>query len=178
MKYSMLLFLILLFSGISCIKNPVDPNEGELITTVRVKLTETISGDEHVFEFNDPDGEGGNVPLRFDEIVLSPNTIYRCELELLNESTTPITNASAEISDESADHQFYFQSTLNGLIIRDLDLDQAQLPFGLHSTWTTQSQGKGNVVITLKHKPGYKKANDFVTVGDTDLALDFKVSIQ
>ena len=63
----MLLFLMLLFLGISCIKNPVDPNEGELITAVRVKLTETISGVEQVFEFNDPDGEGGNVPVRFDD---------------------------------------------------------------------------------------------------------------
>jgi len=178
MKYSMLLFLILLFSGISCIKNPVDPNEGELITTVRVKMTETISGVEQVFEFTDPDGEGGNVPVRFDEIILSPNKIYRCELELLNESTSPVTNASEEIANESADHQFYFQSTVDGLVIGDLDLDQAQLPFGLHSTWTTHSLGSGSVVITLKHKPGYKKANDFVAVGDTDLALDFKVSVQ
>lgn len=178
MKYTMLLFLMLLFSGISCIKNPVDPNEGELITTVRVKMTESISGVEHVFEFNDPDGEGGNAAVRFDEILLAPNTTYRCDLELLNESTLPVTIASKEIANESNDHQFYFQSTVDRLVIGGFDLDRAGLLFGLHTIWTTQSQAKGSVVITLKHKPGYKKVNDFVSVGDTDLALDFKVTVQ
>jgi len=31
--------------------------------------------------------------------------------------------------------------------------------------------------ITLKHKPGIKTANDNISVGDTDISLDFKVKV-
>ncbi|MEY3186584.1 MAG: hypothetical protein RL675_408, partial [Bacteroidota bacterium] len=84
MKKNVLFSAVLLFSVVvlnSCKKDPVvDPNEGELITTVRLKLSNTLSGSAVplIFEFKDLDGEGGAAPVKFDDIVLQKNIPYIC----------------------------------------------------------------------------------------------------
>ena len=110
--YFTLAFLMML-SIVGCKKDPVDPNESELITTVRVKLTEKSSGAQSLFEFKDLDGFGGAAPSKFDEIVLAKGKVYDCVLEILNESVTPADNITAEIIAESNDHQLYYSSTNN-----------------------------------------------------------------
>ena len=168
--------LVVVFSA--CRKTPVDPNEGELITTFKLEFTDNTTGAIQTFVFRDLDGEGGNGPSTFDDITLSDGKKYTCKLILLNESVSPVDNVTGEIEAEGEDHQFYLTESLLGLNISDLDEDAKGLILGINSIWTCNSISSGNVNIVLKHKPGYKGANDPITIGDTDISLDFKVKIQ
>ena len=174
------IYLLFFFSTVlfSCKKESVDPNEGELITTVKLEFTDLGNGTKKSFEFKDLDGEGGAAPSKFDEIVLSPGKTYNCELYLLNESVSPVENITLEVEGEGVDHQIYYTSSVNGLNITDLDKDEKGLVLGLESKWTTGAASTGNVNVTLKHKPGNKAANDPITKGETDVSIDFKVKVQ
>jgi hypothetical protein len=183
MKTKILLSLVLIIaiSLLGCNKEKVDPNEGELITTVRIKLTEKLmggSGTVSVFEFKDLDGEGGVAPSKFDEVSLQKGKVYDCVLEILNESVTPADNITAEIIAESNDHQLYYSSTNNLVAFSNFNQDAKGFPLGTSSIWTASSAvGAGILNITLKHKPGSKTASDNINVGDTDISLDFKVKV-
>jgi hypothetical protein len=186
MKKNVLFSAVLLFFVFvmnSCKKDPVvDPNEGELITTVRLKLTNTLSSSINplVYEFKDLDGEGGAAPVKFDDIVLQKNIPYICEVTVLNESVSPADDITKEIKAEANDHQFYFvPSSSNLLTVSNLDTDTQGLPLGLSSFWVTGlNPGTGTVKVVLKHKPGTKAANDLINKGDSDIELDFKLIIQ
>jgi hypothetical protein len=175
--FSWMLVASIAFLG--CKKDKVDPNEEELITTVKVKLTDKAGGAVTNFEFKDLDGEGGAAPSKFDEIVLAKGKVYDCALEILNESTSPADNITAEILAEAVDHQFYYSASDGLVSVSNLNNDSKGLPVGITSTWTTGAlTGSGTFKITLKHKPGVKAAGDLVTVGETDIALDFKLKVQ
>ena len=181
-KISLLLVLFGVILISSCKKDAVDPNEEELITTVKVKLTEKVlggTGSTTVFEFKDLDGEGGAAPTKFDEILLAKGKIYDCTLEVLNESVSPADNITAEIIAEANDHQFYFTATDGLVAVSNLNNDSKNLPLGVTSVWTAANlSGNGTINITLKHKPGTKAANDLITKGDTDISLEFKLKVQ
>ena len=186
MKKNVLFSAVLLFFVFvmnSCKKDPVvDPNEGELITTVRLKLTNTLSSSINplVYEFKDLDGEGGAAPVKFDDIVLQKNIPYICEVTVLNESVSPADDITKEIKAEANDHQFYFvPSSSNLLTVSSYDTDTQGLPLGLSSFWVSGlNPGTGTVKVVLKHKPGTKAANDLINKGDTDIELNFKLIIQ
>jgi hypothetical protein len=186
MKKNVLFSAVLLFFVFvmnSCKKDPVvDPNEGELITTVRLKFTNTLSSSTNslVYEFKDLDGEGGAAPVKFDDIVLQKNIPYTCQVTILNESVSPADDITKEIKAEANDHQFYFVPSNPSLLsVSNLDTDTQSLPLGLSSFWVTGvNPGTGTVKIALKHKPGTKAANDPITKGETDIELDFKLIIQ
>ena len=108
--YFTLAFLMML-SIVGCKKDPVDPNESELITTVRVKLTEKSSGAQSLFEFKDLDGVGGAAPSKFDEIILAKGKVYDCAIQLLNESKTPADDITLEVTAEGIDHQIYLTAS-------------------------------------------------------------------
>lgn len=171
--------IFILVAVISCKKEPVDPNESELITTVKVKLTEKVSGVQTVYEFRDLDGVGGNAPSKFDEIVLTRGKVYDCSLQLLNESRTPVDDITLEVTAEGVDHQIYLSASGALAVISNLNLDAKGLPLGVTSTWTTAAvAGTGTLNVTLKHKPGVKAAGDTVSKGDTDISIDFKLSVK
>jgi len=53
------------------------------------------------------------------------------------------------------------------------------LPLGITSTWTAAAvAGTGTMNVTLKHKPGVKAAGDPVSKGETDISIDFKLSVK
>ena len=175
--FSLTLMASIVFMG--CKKDKVDPNEEELITTVKVKLTDKATGTMTSFEFRDLDGTGGAAPTKFDEILLQRGKVYDCALEILNESVSPADNITTEILAEANDHQIYYTAT-DGLVgVANLNNDGKGLPLGTTSTWTASGiAGTGTMTITLKHKPGVKAAGDAVTIGETDIALDFRLRIQ
>ncbi len=173
------MMLLVAMGLLGCKKDKVDPNEEELITTVRVKLTENGTNTQTVFEFKDLDGDGGAAPSKFDQIVLARGKSYNCTLEILNESVSPADNITNEILAEADDHEFFFQATDALVTINNLSKDGKGLPVGVTSTWTASAAaGTGTINITLKHKPGIKKAGDTFAVGDTDISLDFTLKIQ
>lgn len=170
---------LMLFSA--CKKETTEENAEELITTLKVVLTEQGSGAVTTFQFKDPDGDAGNPPTTFDEIILKPNKTYTCALEVLNESVSPSESLNAEILAESIDHQFYYTPAGANVTITNLNNDSNGLPLGLTSTWTTGAASTGKIQIVLKHKPGVKASGDPVTKGDTDIELPsggFVVKVQ
>jgi hypothetical protein len=185
MKNKNLMMVLLVGAALfmnSCKKETIDPNESELITTVRLKLTNTLSSSINplVYEFKDLDGEGGAAPVKFDDIVLQKNIPYICEVTVLNESVSPADDITKEIKAEANDHQFYFvPSSSNLLTVSNYDTDTQGLPLGLSSFWVTGlNPGTGTVKVVLKHKPGTKAANDLINKGETDIELNFKLIIQ
>lgn len=165
----------------SCKKDKVKPkdNEGELITTVELKFTEQGTSTVKSFFFRDSDGEGGNAPTVHDEIILDGGKTYTCEVFFRNEAVNPSEDITEEIEDEGTDHQIYYEidpSTLANIEV--LDRDSNDLPLGLQSRWTTSGTGSGTLVLSLKHKPEQKQANDPVSKGETDVELIFTVKVQ
>ena len=178
----MALLAVIAFFLNSCKKDTIDPNGSEMITTVRLKLSNTLSSSINplVYEFKDLDGEGGAAPVKFDNIVLQKNIPYICEVTVLNESVSPADDITKEIKAEANDHQFYFvPSSSNLLTVSNYDTDAQGLPLGLSSFWVTGlNPGTGTLRLVLKHKPGTKAANDLINKGDTDIELNFKLIIQ
>lgn len=186
MKRKILSLSLLAFLGAvtlsSCKKDKTELNEEELITSVTLTFTEVGgSSTPLTFSFKDPDGEGGNAPTQFDEIVLAPNKAYTCAISFLNESVSPADNITAEIAEEGHEHQIYFVPAPASLAtINQLSTDANGLPLGLTSRWTTSATaGSGTVKVALKHKPdGMKQAGDGIGVGETDVELDFDFRVQ
>lgn len=171
------LFLVLIFFISSCKKDKAPVNEEELITTVALRFTEAGTTNQSTFIFRDLDGEGGNAPSVFEGIQLGAGKTYNLSIIMLNETVSPADSISNEIVNEAVDHQFYFQPSGVAVNISNLNNDPLGLPLGITSTWTTGVAGNGTVRITLKHKPGLKSAGDPITVGDTDVELDWPVTI-
>jgi hypothetical protein len=100
-------------------------------------------------------------------------------LEVLNESVSPAQDITKEILAEAVDHQFYYAASDGLVTVSNLNNDSKGLPVGTTSIWTTGTlTGSGTFRITLKHKPGVKAAGDLVSVGETDIALDFRLKVQ
>ncbi len=179
----MLKFILILFVGTilitSCKKNKDEPNEEELITTIKLTFTE-VSGAGAVtnYTFKDLDGDGGAAPSVFQDIVLAPSKTYTMAITLTNESVSPAEDITAEVASEGGDHQLYFVPTGPNVTVSNLNNDGGGLPLGLTSTWTTGAVSNGTVKITLKHKPGIKAAGDPVSKGDTDIELTWVTRVQ
>jgi hypothetical protein len=180
MKHVTVFFsLIFVLANASCSKDDkVDPNEGELITTLKVSLTESGSSTPKVFVFKDIDGPAGNPPQQFDSIIINANKSYAATLQFLNESVSPSEDITVEIAAEADDHQVYFQPTTAAITATNLNIDSKGLPVGINSTWQTGAAGTGKMKITLKHKPGAKAAGDPVSKGETDVEIEFNVRIK
>jgi hypothetical protein len=177
-KYALLLTMGFVVAMSSCKKeDKVDPNEEELITTLKVTLTAT-GASPLVFTFKDADGPTGAPPSVFDSIIVDANKSYAATVQFLNESVTPAEDITAEVSAEGNDHQIYFTPATAAITVNNLNNDSKGLPLGLSSTWQTGAAGKGSMKITLKHKPGTKAAGDPVSKGETDVEVEFGVRIK
>lgn len=175
--------LIFSFVFIACEKDdPIITNEEELITTVNYTLTPMNGGEAVVLRFVDLDGDGGDDPI-ITGVTLEANTIYTGTLELLNESEVPAESINEEIQDEDEDHQFFFQSTIDGLVVSYTDLDENGKPVGLNTSLQTGAVASGNLTIILKHEP--QKSAEGVSDGDitnaqgeTDIQVTFPIDVQ
>lgn len=162
----------------SCKKDPIIPNEEELITTLTYTLTPVGGGSAVEFKFLDLDGDGGNAPI-ITEGVLLANTTYTGSLTLLNETETPADNITLEIAEEALAHQFFyhFSGSDNTITITDVDADGNTL--GLKTTFTTTQAGTEQLVITLRHEPTKPNNNNLMTAGgETDIEVTFNVEVE
>lgn len=169
---------------ISCDKDdPVIPNEEELITTLNYVLTPVNGGSSITLSFKDLDGDGGSVPIITGGTLVA-NTTYFGTLEVLDESVSPAENITEEIEEESADHQFFFSSTISGLNISYDDEDTDGNPIGLKTLVSTGAAGSGTLTVTLRHEPnkeadGVAEGNITNAGGETDIEITFSnLSIQ
>lgn len=152
---------------------PISPNEEELITTVRLNFMDS-SGVTTSFEFNDPDGDGGNTPV-IDTIALKKGMEYNLSTEFLDASDpNDVEDITAEIRDEDDEHLVcYTTPGVNGLTVSITDTD-GTYEVGLLAvvlTADTASSINGTLKVSLKHQPGVK--NGTCAPGETDVEVDF-----
>ncbi len=169
----------------SCDKDdPIIPNEEELITTVNYTLTPTPDNGSGVvvLSFIDLDGDGGNDPVIVGG-TLQANSQYTGSLELLNEAESPAENITEEIQEEDEDHQFFFESTVEGLQVSYSDMDDDGKPVGLSTVLTTGAPASGVLTIILKHEPmksaaGVADGDVTNAQGETDIQVNIPVDVQ
>lgn len=155
------ILVVLTLAITSCKKEKTEEedNDNEMITTVRVQLTEEGTSNVLTFNWKDIDGQGGEAPV-IDDIVLKANTVYTASLVFLDESKTPAENITEEIEEEGDVHRIYY-NTPTGLTVGNLDTDENGLPLGINSTWTTTNAATGTLQIILRHYgSGGKEASD------------------
>lgn len=159
--------------------DPEPVNEEELITTVRVTFTnQANAGDVVVATFTDIDGEGGDDPITVNP-TLSANATYTVGVEFLNESETPAEDITEEVEEEGDEHQVFMvvSGGLN-LTYEYGDTDGNGNPLGLTGTAATGAASTGTLNVVLRHEP--KKPNTGLADagGETDITVDFAVTIQ
>jgi hypothetical protein len=175
-----ILVVAILFSA--CEKDPVIPNEEELITTFQYILTPVSGGTPVMMQFNDPDGDGGLEPV-IAGAVLQNNTSYSGSVLLTNTSVEPWINITEEVSEEAAEHQFFFIPENVNLEISYRDEDENSNPVGIETLLNTTGPSEGTLTIILRHLPdktatGVKAGNIENAGGETDIEVIFPVRIQ
>lgn len=94
---------------------PIPPaEENEVITTVKLYITDSITNTTVVKGFKDPDGEGSQQGAFLNSgadsvFTLMPNRTYYCKLYILDETKTPADSTSNAIAgDESYLHMIFY----------------------------------------------------------------------
>jgi hypothetical protein len=190
------LLLPVLLLAPACGDDPDVPDEQEVITTVILSF-QPVGGAPLTFEFDDPDGDGGDPPI-IDDIVLPAGT-YTLAVGFENRLEDPPEDITEEIGDEADAHLVLFTGTavvgpatdnLSGPLVHDYaDLDANGLPIGLENQ-ITASEGTGQLTVTLLHMPPEMppgKAADSVDLvrdggiaaagGSTDAQVTFEVTV-
>lgn len=167
--------------------DPEPVNEEELITTINLVFTKlNASGqpdgsDPILATWYDEDGSGSVAPV-IDGITLQSGSTYSLDLELLDESKTPVGNITEEISEEDEEHQFFFQSTDVNVSVSYEDTDSNGKPVGLSNSVTTSLAGQGTFKVILRHMPdknasGVSAGNVTNAGGETDIETTFSLSV-
>jgi hypothetical protein len=174
---------------------PAPPiNQGELITTMKVTLTDTITNVSATYVFSDLDGAGGNAATfgngGADSVInITANKAYFTKILLLDESKSPVDTISNEVEEEGIDHMFFFNgisptgttsyiTDLNGgTTIKYLDSDANNRGIGLLTLWTAPltPMPKEPLLIELKHQPSVKDGS--YAPGETDIQVGFKLKV-
>jgi hypothetical protein len=164
----------------SCKKDDAIPeDEQELITTVRITLTNVANTTEVVTAtWKDADGPGGTAPV-ISGLNLRQNAIYTGRVAFLDESRpNDPRDITEEVEEEEADHEVFYTVTGANLVVSGKNLDAQGLPLGIRANFTAGAASTGTLKIILKHKPGTKAAGDQVTKGETDVEADLPIQIQ
>ena len=183
MKY----YLLLLFAGLALFtacddEEPIIDDPEEVITTLTYTLTPQGGGDVVTLNWEDLDGDGGNAPT-ITGGTLAANTTYTGAITLLNASKTPAENITEEIEEEDDEHQFFFNSTVDGLTVAYDDADDDGNPVGLQTEVTTGDAASGDLTVILLHEPakdaeGVADGDIDNADGDSDIEVTFPVTVQ
>jgi hypothetical protein len=182
-------------------------NESEVITTVRLTFTPQGGGAAVVAAFTDPDGDGG-MSGSADPITLVSGTTYALSVEFLNELEDPAGDITAEIEEESEEHQvFVLGSAVEGPATpanagavlehayADVESDYGgtvgdDLPVGLANEIVARAAGSGQLTVMLRHLPelngqpqkvaglAERLAGGEPLPGDADSEVDFEATVQ
>ncbi|MCE6988206.1 hypothetical protein [Dyadobacter sp. CY323] len=178
LSWALLFGVAITFSQCKDSGEEVKPDEeNELITSVVLTFIEQGTSNVTSFVYKDADGDGGNAPSRFDTVALKPNTTYTMTTEFLDESKTPVSDITEEISEESDEHLLiYTPSPATLLTYTYGDADVNKFPIGLTGKAVTGAKGIGKLKVQLRHQPGAK--NGKPEPGSDDVNLDFNLKIQ
>jgi hypothetical protein len=161
------------------VEEPVDTNTSEVMTTLKLTFVDSAGVAPNVIaQYRDPDGDGGNSPVQFDEIRLLANKTYFATVVIQDETKSPIVTISDEVIEESNDHLFFYTPTnVNATVsITDQDSNTPPLPLGINTKWRTQAVSSGTVRVVLRHQPGVKDGT--YAPGETDIDLTFQAVVE
>lgn len=181
-----ILFLSSVFFFSACNDKDKDPtkptpvNPKELITTVKLTLTDTANtANSFTVQWRDADGPGALPPV-IDSLVLDAGKVYSVNVTVLDETKTPVFNVTEEIEDEADEHQFFYtaSSSLSGRInINRLDTDVNGLPLGLELLLSTTSGAavSGSLNVVLSHYDGEPKTTSPSAESDVDITFPVRI---
>lgn len=182
-------------------------HESEVITTVRLTFTPQGGGAAVVAAFTDPDGDGG-MSGSSDPITLAAGTTYALSVEFLNELEDPAEDITAEIEEESEEHQIFVFGTAvegpatptNASAVLTHAYDDVEsnyggtvgddLPVGLANEIVARAAGTGRLTVMLRHLPELNEqpqkvaglaerlAGGEALPGDVDSEVEFEVTVQ
>ncbi|TPN87766.1 type 1 periplasmic binding fold superfamily protein [Aquimarina algicola] len=177
--------------------NPDPANEGELITTMTVTLTNsTDTSDTVVMRFFDEDGENGPTePTPTVTGTLKASTTYNGSVAVLNESEDPVEIVTEEIQEEADEHQFFFITDDLGITTAYTDNESnyenaegvaftSTNPVGLTFTLTTtDTTGDVALRVVLRHEldkdaSGVAEGNIANAGGSPDIDWTFNTSVE
>lgn len=177
-KIALILPFISLLAFSSCKpKEPVDPNEEEVITKVQLTFTDSSNAtNTFMATYSDPDGDGGGAPVQFDSIRLDSGRVYNVSIGLYDESDPQnVENITTEVLEESDQHLFCY--TASGVAVSVLKTDSdGTFPIGQTTRWTAGAPSVGAMRVELRHQPDGKDGT--CNPGSTDVQLDFSLSIE
>jgi hypothetical protein len=133
-------------------------DDSEIISRVELTFTPE-TGAPLVFEFTDPDGDGGMSGVA-QRIELAAGTTYVLTIRFENGLADPPEDLTDEIEAEAEEHLVFVLPT--GLLTHayaDLESDYGMnavgedLPVGLRNTITTNAAGSAELRIMLRHLP-------------------------
>ena len=160
--------------------NPAPINPQELITTVKLTLTDASdSNNTFTVQWKDSDGPGTLTPV-IDTLLLDTSKTYNAVVSVLDETKSPVDDITKEIKEEAEAHQFFYtlSSNLSGRVsITRTDKDLNNLPVGLElqlsTTAGTSAQGTLNVV--LSHYDGVPKTASPSAESDIDITFPVRL---
>lgn len=171
---------------------PEAENEEEIITDVVLTFTPSDGGAAITAAAKDPDGEGPDELEIIKDIELAANTTYVLTLAL--ENSVEGESITEEIAEEDEEHAFFFgwtadlftDPTGDGNIgagngndpLNYNDQDDAGLPVGLSTTWTTGDAASGTFRVILKHQPDIKSATSSSADGESDVDITWDITIE
>jgi hypothetical protein len=160
-----------------------EENDNEVVTTLELHIMERVTFNHFIYKFDDPDGFGaGSAAPVIDVIRLAPNKVYDVELKLLNKTSNPVEDLTAEVEDEGADHRFYYLPAAgSNITVNNFSNDGNGVPLGIMSTWTTGPKATGKIRIVLRHYPNGSKATDDPVdspKSSTDVDREFTTAVE
>ncbi len=184
-------FLFLLFWSMcsmpfftSCRKdvdNPRPDSQHGAITTLKLVMTDSSAFpiQRDTFLWDDPDGAGGQQPIRWDTIRLKPSRMYQFQVLLTNKLINPPQDLHPLIKAQGTQHLLVYRCDTTLVRITITDRDNLNLPLGLESLWHSGTQvGSGVAEINLRHIAFGKNSNSGVSSGHSDLQIQFPLEIK
>ncbi|QSE99311.1 hypothetical protein JR347_02915 [Fulvivirga lutea] len=170
---------------------PAAENEEEVIDNVILTFTPAGSSAPVVVSAIDPDGDGA-ADFTTPSITLSTDETYTLTLSVNNIAEGE--DITAEIREEDEEHMFFFEFTSglfadpagngnvdsrDGAVNYDAsENDAAGYPLGLTTVWQTAATAQsGTFRIILKHQPDIKSATSTAQDGESDIDLEFDITI-
>ncbi|HNF49198.1 MAG TPA: hypothetical protein PKO18_02900 [Chitinophagales bacterium] len=166
-------------------KDPVLINEAELITTVKVVFTDTLTNQNYTFQWEDLDGDGASQPIITSD-TLPKNTYFTTQIELWNKQNNPEENITTEVEEEGIAHQFFY-SVSPGTLLQYFnyeDSDEDGKPIGLiFSCKSNGTGGEGMFKLILRHLPdkfalGVSTGDITNANGETDVEIEYPFVIK
>lgn len=162
---------------------PTPVNEEELITTVVATFTPQDGGEAITLTSRDLDGDGPNAPVVDVSGNFAKGATYNGAVTFANEMASPAEDITAEVKEESDEHQvFYQQNGLGSFTYTDADANDK--PVGLTFRYTAaEAPANGPLTIALVHEPNKEAdgvAQGIITNagGSTDAEVIFNIVVE